>query len=135
MNSVVADTHAIVWYLSDRSKLSPPALAALAAAELTGVIFAATITTVELEYLIEKGKLTPPVLADLWRVIDDPAAPVETLPLTNDVARGLHRVSRRVVPDMPDRIISATALSHSLPLVSADGNIRALNVPGLTVIW
>ncbi len=29
MNTVVADTHAIVWYLSDRSKLSAPALAAL----------------------------------------------------------------------------------------------------------
>ncbi len=89
----------------------------------------------ELQYLIEKGKLPAAVLADLWTVIDDPVAPIEPLPLTPDVARVLHRIPRRVVPDMPDRIIATTALDAAVPLVSADANIRALNVPGLTVIW
>ncbi len=37
------------------------------------------------------------------------------------------------VPDMPDRIIAATALHLNLPLLSRDGQIA--QVPSLTVIW
>jgi len=37
-----------------------------------------------------------------------------------------------MVPDLPDRIIAATALSHNLPLVTADHKIRASRIP---TIW
>lgn len=121
--------------MADRSKLSPAALAALSTAEQAGRIFVATITFVELEYLIEKGKLPSVILADLWRVVDDPTCPIDPLPLTVGLARMLHRIPRATVPDMPDRIIAATALAHSFPLVSADTKIRSLVVPGLTVVW
>jgi predicted nucleic acid-binding protein len=42
------------------------------------------------------------------------------------------RIPRDVVPDMPDRIIAATALTHDLPPVTADGKIRASRIP---TIW
>ena len=54
MSGALADTHTIVWYLSDLSKLSAPALAALQAAEATGQMLVSTITFVELTYLVEK---------------------------------------------------------------------------------
>ena len=38
----------------------------------------------------------------------------------------MSQIPRDVVPDMPDRIIAATALSNSLPLVTRDLKIRAL---------
>ena len=40
--------------------------------------------------------------------------------------------NRAQVPDMPDRIIAATALSLGLPLVTRDGRIRD---SGIRTIW
>jgi predicted nucleic acid-binding protein len=52
--------------------------------------------------------------------------------LDDAVALAVSRVSRDAVPDMPDRIIAATAVHLDLPLVSRDGYIR---VAGIEVIW
>jgi predicted nucleic acid-binding protein len=42
------------------------------------------------------------------------------------------RVSRADVPDMPDRVVAATALYLGVPVISRDGKIRASNVQ---TIW
>src|ERR1700731_2059523 len=132
MSDALADTHTIVWYLSDLSRLSAPALAALNAAENTGQLLVSTITFVELTYLVEKGKVAQVVLAELWTAVSDPAEPFDAVPLSLDVARVLAQIPRAVVPDMPDRIIAATALAHRLPLVTADVKIQAAPI---TTIW
>jgi predicted nucleic acid-binding protein len=74
-------------------------------------------------------------LAGIWTAVSDPAHPIEVLPVSVDVARIIDRIPRAVVPDLPDRIVAATALAHTIPLVSADQDIRALSVPGLSVVW
>ena len=135
MNDVVADTNAIIWHLSDPSQLTSPAAATLNAAEVSGRIFVATITLVEMTYLVEKFRLDPLVLSELWSAIRDPLTPIEILALSIDVADTIRHIPRTLVPDMPDRIITATALAHSLPLVTSDGKIRAVTLPGLSVIW
>ena len=61
-------------------------------------------------------------------ILDDPANGWTLRPITPGVAGAVRRVSRREVPDMPDRIIAATALDLKLPLVTADGRIRASSV-------
>jgi PIN domain nuclease of toxin-antitoxin system len=45
-------------------------------------------------------------------------------PLTSEVAKTISDVPRMDVPDMPDRIIAATALHLDLPLISRDRKIR-----------
>jgi predicted nucleic acid-binding protein len=52
--------------------------------------------------------------------------------LDDAVARAVGRVPRETVPDMPDRIIAATAIHLDLPLVSRDGRIR---MTGIKIIW
>ncbi len=135
MNDVLADTNAIIWYLADPTQLTSRAVAAMNAAEASGRIFVATVALVEMTYLVEKGKLDPAALARLWTAIQNPSEPVEALTLSLDVARVLDRIPRSSVPDMPERMISATALAHGLPLVSSDRKIHSLSVTGLTVIW
>lgn len=44
----------------------------------------------------------------------------------------MRSVDRRQVPDLPDRVIAATALHLSVPLISRDGKIRA---SGVATIW
>jgi len=41
-------------------------------------------------------------------------------------------IDRRQVPDLPDRIIAATASLHGVPLISRD---RAIRLSGLPTIW
>ena len=41
-------------------------------------------------------------------------------------------VDRNEIPDLPDRIVAATALAPQVPLISRDGKIRASKVQ---TIW
>lgn len=52
--------------------------------------------------------------------------------LTADVAKHVEKVIRDDIPDLPDRIISATALSLKLPLITRD---RKIQLSGLKTIW
>ncbi len=45
-------------------------------------------------------------------------------PLDLAVAQALQQVPRTLVPEMPDRIITATALALALPLITRDGAIQ-----------
>jgi PIN domain nuclease of toxin-antitoxin system len=82
--------------------------------------------------LVEKGRLPPIYYEDVVLSAHDPNLDVELLPIDKDVALAVERIPRDVVPDLPDRIIAATALTHNLPLVTADHKIRALRIP---TIW
>ena len=126
MKGVVADTHAVVWYLLSPNQLSSRALAALdeAGAE-GGPILLSAISVVEIHYLVEKHRLPEALLLQLFDLLADPQSPLVVAPLDEAVARAVGRVSRDEVPDMPDRIILATALHTGLPLVSRDAKIRA----------
>jgi PIN domain nuclease of toxin-antitoxin system len=108
-----------------RPKLSTAAIKALADAEAAGGrLLMSAVTLVEIRYLIEKAKLPAIVEADLRSAIDDPAEPIDLVPLSRDVARALTAIPRNLVPDMPDRIIAATAFALKLPLVTCDPKIQ-----------
>lgn len=133
MPPVVADTHAAAWYLLDSPKLSHQALQRMSAAVDAGeAVLVPSISVVELLYLYEKGRIP----AEDWKNLNEGLAAedsgVRVVPLTLGIAHDLARVPWRSVPDMPDRIIAATALHLGLPLVSRDGRIQA---PGPEVIW
>jgi PIN domain nuclease of toxin-antitoxin system len=133
VSAVVADTHAVVWYLTDPARLTAPALAALRNAVASGGgIFVASITLVELRYLTERGRLPQAVLDGVEAGLEGADAPLLLVPLGLEVTRALGSIARDVVPDMPDRIIAATAAHLGLPLVTADHKIHASGIP---VIW
>jgi PIN domain nuclease of toxin-antitoxin system len=91
-----------------------------------------SIVLVEIIYLIEKNRLRPEVLS---RVVGELSKPTTTLEIANldlGIALALNKVSRQAVPDMPDRIMAATALHNQVPLVTRDGNLRSC---GIETIW
>lgn len=129
MPAAVVDTHTIVWYLSADPRLSASALEALDAATAAGErIHVPSICLVELTYLVEKGRLPAAARDRLIQALDDPAAPCSLAPLDRTVADALELVGRIEVPDMPDRIVAATAVALRLPLISRDRKIRASQV-------
>ena len=129
MTTVVADTHAIHWFLENDSRLSPAAAEALENAQR---ILLPSICLVEITYLVEKGRLHAAVLPRMLAELHHPATTLELVPLDLGVVRALQDISRTDVPDMPDRIIAATAWHHCVPLVTCDGKIRGSCV---TTIW
>ena len=133
MSAVVADTHAALWYLLNSQRLSPNAGAVLDAAIQDGdPIYVASVSLVEVVYLVEKGRLPEVALERLNNALADPASGFVTAPLDLAVAQALRRIPRDVVPDMPDRIITATALRLGLPLVTRDPDIQKTD---LKTIW
>ncbi|MEN3331267.1 MAG: hypothetical protein V7641_632 [Blastocatellia bacterium] len=127
--NVVADTHALIWYLMEPTLLSKMAYQSLSQARF---IYVSAISVVEIRYLIEKGTVTEIAFQNIIDFLSDPNVTLKLVPLDLDIALALSQISRKVVPDMPDRIIAATALRFGLPLVTRDTKIRATSIQ---TIW
>ncbi len=134
MSPFVTDTHALLWYLFDPPKLSTDARAAFLAAETAGApIHVPSIVLVELRYLVEKGRFTEAQYKVVLETLRDDTLLPRVAALDADVADALASIPRTKVPDMPDRIIAATAFTLRLPLVTKDDEIRKLT--NVTTLW
>ena len=134
MTAVVADTHTIIWYLRETARLSQVAMTALDAALAEGSpIYVSAISVVELGYLVERYRLPEAAFGQLINALSDPGTGLAIAPLDLITAQTLRQIPRDVVPDMPDRIIAATALSLSPLLVTRDAKILAS--PTIQTIW
>jgi PIN domain nuclease of toxin-antitoxin system len=133
MPGVLADTHALVWYLLRSPKLSAAASARMHATVAAGQpLLVPTVCIVEIVYLVEKGRLPALARDRLASHLDLNESDLRLVPLDRRVADSIERVPRNLVPDMPDRIIAATALCLGVPLVTRDGHIKA---SGIDTIW
>ena len=133
LSALVADTHAVLWYLLDDPRLSLVARSAMESAAHAGLpVYISAITLVEIVYLVEKGRFDAELLSRLIEACEDPGNVLTIAPLNLVVTSALAEIAREQVPDMPDRIIAATALALRLPLVTRDGKIRAAQV---ATIW
>lgn len=133
MLRAVADTHAVLWYLYDDPRLSPAARATLEEAAAAGdqVGFSA-ITLAEIVYLSEKGRIAPEALERVLAALEEPGVVLRELPTDRAVIALLPTITREEVPDLPDRLIAATARRYGVPLLSRDRRIR---LAGLETIW
>lgn len=133
MSAVVADTHAVIWLLFSPHRLSPDAMAALRGAVIGGdLIYVASISLVEIAYLVEKGRLPREVLDHLVSELLRPDSGLSVVSLDLPIALALQGIARSEVPDMPDRVIAATANYLGVALVTQDQRIRS---SALTTIW
>ncbi|MEH2079231.1 MAG: type II toxin-antitoxin system VapC family toxin [Nostoc sp.] len=134
MTSIVADTHTLIWYVFDLQRLSQAALTALEqAVNIGNPIYVSAITVIEIAYLVEKGRFAEEVLTRILNALDDPNAGIVLVPLDRNVSGVIRQIDRVTVPDMPDRIIAATAFYLGIPLVTRDLRIRALTT--IKTIW
>jgi PIN domain nuclease of toxin-antitoxin system len=131
--SVVLDTHAIIWYLENSPELSLPALEAIHKSQVQGTpLYISAITLIEIIYLVERGRIRVQAFDRLDAAQKDPSSGLIVVAVDALVSEAVIKVKRQLVPDMPDRIIAATALYLGLPLVTRDRKIQA---SGILSIW
>ena len=129
----VADTHAAVWLLFGDARLSVQARDFFEqAAHRRNKIGIATISLVEIICLVEKGRLPPIAIADVRSALENPSHIFQEVPLTALITGSISGIPREQVPDMPDRIVAATAVHLGVPLITCDSRIRA---SGVQTIW
>lgn len=132
MIRAVADTHTLIWHIFDDPRMSPAATAVFDAASAAGdQVAVSSISLVEVAYLIERRRIDPTAFGEIRARLGAGGILVEAV-VDQGVADALRSIPRDQVPDMPDRIIAATALKLAVPLVSRDGKIRASAV---ATIW
>lgn len=131
MIRAIADTHAVVWYLIGDKRLSAAARQVFSEAETEGhQIGLSSISVAEIVYLVEKRRLADSVLETLLEVLEQDGV-LTCLPFDLATAQAMRKVQRRIVPDMPDRMIGATASQLSVPVISRDAQIQASSVDSI----
>lgn len=125
MQRLLLDTHALVWWLSDVSRLSQAARAAIA--EPRNDIFVSAISGWEIAVKRAKGRMTAP--DHLSEMIEERG--FNHLPLTFHHAEqaGLLPMHHR---DPFDRLLVAQAQAEGLVLVTRDARIPHYGIRTLT---
>ena len=62
----------------------------------------------------------------------NPKAVLRYVPLDEQIAMKMTEVPRQNLPDLPDRVIAATALFYNIPVLSRDSRIRSSDIK---TIW
>src|SRR3972149_2088855 len=134
MSRWVSDAHALLWHLYAAPQLSARVRDVFEQADAgEHIIIIPAIALVEIIYLSEKGKIASDAVQRVIDLLRAGSENYQVAPLDLDVTMALGRVDRNTVPDMPDRIIAATALHLDLPLLTRDPKIAALNL--FTPVW
>ncbi|NOQ78430.1 MAG: PIN domain-containing protein [Gammaproteobacteria bacterium] len=132
---IVLDTHTLIWWVSNKEKLSKAANKAieLELKNKDGQILVSSITVWEISLLIEKGRITLTMDLDEWlRTVSD-IKNLHFIPIDNEVAVKSVRLPGDFHPDPADRMITALARHYSAPLVTSDSKIQ--NYKFVKTIW
>jgi PIN domain nuclease of toxin-antitoxin system len=128
---ILLDTHALLWMSSDPKQLSPKARNAIRQARQSSGVAIAAITFWELAWLAHNGRII--VTGSLETFLRETTARVIVKPLTPEIAAQAVRLPATFPKDPADRQIAATAMLESIPLITADNEIRRSKV--VNTIW
>ncbi|MEW6211606.1 MAG: PIN domain-containing protein [Acidobacteriota bacterium] len=134
MNHYVTDTHPLVWAMSDDARLSATAKSAFDETDAgQAIITIPPIVIVEMIYLSEKGRINNDLIDDLLAEISVPGVSYQLGEFDTSVITSLRQIPRSTVPEMPDRIIAATAMAMNCSLITRDAAIISSGV--VPIIW
>ncbi|MEM7533702.1 MAG: PIN domain-containing protein [Chloroflexota bacterium] len=122
----VADTPTLILYITIYKRLSNEALSFLKNIDDSGKQIAiSSMTLVEIVYLAEKDRISQDLLDFVVSFFDDIDSSLVEIVINNQIAQTMKQIPREQIPEMPDRIISATALYLEVPLITNDLKIRS----------
>lgn len=142
MGLYTADTHALLCHLQQtpgrhpgrrRSGLSARARRVFTAAdEGRETVLIPSIVLVEIIYLGERGIVLQTLVNHLLSGVGQDPENYRIVPLDLNIIRHLREIPGTALPEMPDRIIAATARATKSRLISKDS---AMGLAGIEVVW
>lgn len=133
MIQAVADTHTIVWYLFADSRLSLNARKTIEQiADSGNQVGISSITLTEIVYLEEKNRIPKNTLKILLNAMEKQNTVLREIYVDRNIVMTLAKIERTQIPDLPDRIIAATALYLKVPIISRERKIKLSNI---ATVW
>ncbi len=133
---ILLDTHAWLWWHSNPELLGDGAALAIEQAvkdKNENSIVISSISTWEIALLVEKKRLRLALETRDWIRKTESLPFVHFIPVDNTIALRSVALPGEFHADPADRIITATALSMNIPLITKDEKI--LNYPHVETIW
>ena len=130
---IVLDTHVLLWWLTDPAQLSGAATRALAAVSVGAPAVVSAVSVLEIATAARRGRLAFNLPVEQWLAQAYTLSDIRFEPVSAAIAQTAGAFGDELHGDPADRVIAATALALSVPLVSADCKLRS--APGLRVVW
>lgn len=122
MKQYVTDTQCLIWHFAgDERRMPRGARAAFKAIQDgTAQILVPTIALAESLFLSERRRIPASILRQVMALLDSPTETLRVIPLDLATVHAMADFGPAVVPELPDRIIAATARALNLPLLTTD---------------
>ncbi len=131
---IVLDTHALLWWASDKSKLSKKALSLVnRESRQTGQLLVSSISVWEIAMLVDRSRLSLKIEVNDFIGQLEKLPPIQFLPITNRISLASVGLPGPLHKDPADRFIIATAKVNNCKLVTADEKI--LTYDHVDAIW
>ncbi len=124
IGSFVLDTHVLVWWTSEPSRLTPTLKAILEKVSPEHPLFVPDICLWEIATLVSLGRLRPTVPLNDWLERATAAPLVRIAAITPKIASEVAALPADFHRDPGDRLIVATARVLGYPLLTLDQRIR-----------
>ena len=122
---MVLDTHALIWWVSDPTRVPAKARRLLDAAVKAGEkLTVSSISIWEVAMLVDRGRLTLTLALDVWIEQVESLPFLAFQPVDNRIASRAVRLDGFPHRDPADRMIAATALELGATLITADARLR-----------
>ena len=82
--------------------------------------------------MTERNRIPVETFVQLLEIVDTGRSVWIEVPFDREVAFAMQRVDRAQVPELPDRIVAATAFHLGVPVITRDHKIQASNI---STIW
>ena len=125
----VTDTHSIIWYFTEDSRLSKKALEVFERTIDKGIIIIPSVVLAEIMFIAKKGKVSLSFEETLKKI--EEYENFDIAPLDIDILKVADKI--KVDLEMHDRLIVATSLYFKSPLITKDQQIKKAGI--VTTVW
>jgi len=126
MKRYVTDTQCLLWYLTNDRRLPRVAQRVFQTVDRGyAQVLVPSIVLIEAIFLAQRRRMAETTLSELMLLSEDPGASLCVVPLDMAVVRAAKDFGPAAVPELPDRIIAATARALGVPLLTTDPAIAA----------
>ncbi|MEA2113888.1 MAG: type II toxin-antitoxin system VapC family toxin [Thermodesulfobacteriota bacterium] len=130
---ILLDTHVWIWWISNIEKFPQKALRYINKARGKNSIIISSISTWEIALLVERGRLDLSIDVRDWVRKTEGLEFVRFMPVDNTISLRSVSLPGEFHADPADRIITATAMTMGIPLITR--NEKILGYPHVRTIW